>query len=280
MPMAEILCCHEWTHLKYCDNIARYLNQCQPHLARFRSASWLTLNSTFFMWYFHTVSTPLRLVLGQMWYTISQHLRSIYVNIPVISFRTDVVQTTGFAKVRKSIPQLSGIQLPSYRAYCTHCYCCTHWNKWHCVAHFWCQLVHSIVRWSTYIKFLQDPLPQHIKQDIVKELNKTQSQQDTIDTVTVALGFLSCGTWNPSILLSWYIKTLKMDKQLSRYYDLWATVYSLMYIICRTVTLCIVSIPGWRTLQVGQYSLPLETTLCRTGLATGTWRKCVTSLCT
>ena len=43
-----------------------------------------------------------------------------------------------------------------------------------------------------YIKFLQDSLPQHVKQDIVKELNKTQSLQSTIDTVTVALGFLSC----------------------------------------------------------------------------------------
>ena len=42
----------------------------------------------------------------------------IDVNIPVISFKTDVVQTTGFAKVRKSIPQVnisySGIQLPSH----------------------------------------------------------------------------------------------------------------------------------------------------------------------
>lgn len=45
--------------------------------ARFKSATWLTLNSTFFMWYFHTVSTPLRLALGQMWHMIFQHLRSI-----------------------------------------------------------------------------------------------------------------------------------------------------------------------------------------------------------
>lgn len=85
-----------------------------------------------------------------------------------------------------------------------------------------------------YIKFLQDPLPQHIKQDIVKELNKTQSLQSTIDTVTVALGFLSCGTWDPKTLLSRYIKTLKMDKQLSpnvSYYDIQTTVYLLMYII-------------------------------------------------
>ena len=48
----------------------------------------------------------------------------IDVNIPVISFKTDIVQITGFAKVRKSIPQMnisySGIQLPSYRVYCTH----------------------------------------------------------------------------------------------------------------------------------------------------------------
>lgn len=31
----------------------------------------------------------------------------IDVNIPVISFKTDIVQTTGFAKVRKSIPQVN-----------------------------------------------------------------------------------------------------------------------------------------------------------------------------
>lgn len=49
----------------------------------------------------------------------------------------------------------------------------------------------------------------------MKELNNTQSLQDTIDVVTVALGFLSCGTWNPNTLLSRYIKTLKMEKKLS-----------------------------------------------------------------
>ena len=45
--------------------------------AKFRSAMWSTLNSIFFMWYCHTVSTPLRLALGQMWHMIFQHLRSI-----------------------------------------------------------------------------------------------------------------------------------------------------------------------------------------------------------
>ena len=65
------------------------------------------------------------------------------------------------------------------------------------------------------IPILQDPLPAHVKQDIVKELNKTHSLQDTIDIVTVALGFLSCGTWNPNTLLSRYIMTLKMEKKLS-----------------------------------------------------------------
>ena len=59
---------------------------------------------------------------------------------------------------------------------------------------------------------IQVPLTQSQKEEIAAELNQPHLLQDAINTVNIALGFLTCTKWTKNGQLSRYVQTvLKMD---------------------------------------------------------------------
>ena len=62
-------------------------------------------------------------------------------------------------------------------------------------------------------KFVQEPLTRAAKQEIRRELVLKQCLQESIDILTVALGFLHCTKAKPEAMLFRYVKDLKVEKQ-------------------------------------------------------------------
>lgn len=62
--------------------------------------------------------------------------------------------------------------------------------------------------------YLQEPLTRAVKQDIRREMILNQCLQDTIDILTVVLGFLQFDRITPDCKLSRYLHTRKVCKKL------------------------------------------------------------------
>lgn len=63
------------------------------------------------------------------------------------------------------------------------------------------------------LNIVQEPLTRAVKQEIRSEVILKQCLQESIDIVTVALGFLHCAKVNSEVMLFRYVKDLKVGKQ-------------------------------------------------------------------
>ena len=69
------------------------------------------------------------------------------------------------------------------------------------------------VQFKVAIFLLQEPLDQHIQQEIVTELKTSDKLRESLDVVDIIMGLLSSGGGDPKQKLKKYIDSRKMSRK-------------------------------------------------------------------